>query len=91
MISSNVQEIYNDVRTTLSVVCSKSHCQKQLFKNAPFFRLINWVIDPYVHTEERARTLILDHISAGIKSMQNTPPESWKSTIPKLLEKSEKP
>jgi hypothetical protein len=79
MISSNVQEIYNDVGTTLSVAYSNSICEKQLFQNAPVFRLVNWVVNPYIHTEERVRKLILNRIFDGIQSAKSSPPEKGKS------------
>jgi hypothetical protein len=63
MIFSNIQEIYNDVGTTISAIYSKANCEKQLFKGAPLFRLANWIIDPYSHTGERMRLFVLNQFS----------------------------
>ena len=61
-IASNVQEIFEDVVTTLSVVRNKANCQNQLFKNAPLFRQINWIVGPYVKLEEQAQKLVKEHV-----------------------------
>jgi len=66
-IASNVQEIHEDVVTTLSVTNNKLKLRNQICKNAPLFRLINRVIGPYVNLEGRTQKLIKERI---IKSMK---------------------
>ena len=63
MFASNVQEIYQDAGTTLKVTISRSKCRNQLFKNAPLFSLINRIVGPYINTEERVQSMIINKLS----------------------------
>jgi len=68
MFASNVQEICQDTATTLKVTISKSKCRNQLFKNAPLFSLINRIVGPYINTEERVQSLIINQVSQHLKN-----------------------
>jgi len=63
MFASNVQEIYQDAATTLKVTISKSKCRNQLFKNAPLFSLINRIVGPFINTEKRLQSMIINKLS----------------------------
>ncbi len=68
MFASNVQEIYQDTATTLRVTISKSKCQNQLFKNVPLFSLINRIVGPYINTEKRVQSMIINQVSQHLKN-----------------------
>lgn len=67
-IASNVQEMHEDVVTTLSVTNNKLNLRNQICKNAPLFRLINRIISPYVNLEERIQKLIKERTIKALKA-----------------------
>jgi len=67
-IVANAQEIHEDVIKTMSVARNKTNCENQIFKSAPLFRMINWIIRPYINLEERTQNLIKDCITTAMKN-----------------------